>query len=346
MHEARGEDVAPLYAFSEQMSALIRSRDQNHLIALGTDSGDSPATSRSGTPSNYRRLHALQGIDLLDAHDFSDEGSPFPASFDELSVISSELDKPIFAGATAVGLTGTTASAFELRARRVEEKLEAAVDAGFVGFLVYDYYPDWSDPGREFDGRAEEPLAGADGVLARNAPAESVSGQTRGSFPFPRECLRNVTSPREAREQRGHDQGSTASSALPSRVALARALACGTGLLACTGEILDNGGHASESSSSGSGAASGAGSGRRWKLRCRNGRRPRIDTRGGRRCVRGHARKARRGSLASAAPDETGARQHRASALRDRGRRDRDDRSRRAHRAIFRATPLLHPPTF
>ena len=170
MHEERGEDAAPLYAFSEQMSALIRSRDQNHLIALGTDAGDSPATSRAGTPSNYRRLHALQSIDLLDAHDFSDESSPFPVSFAELSVISSELDKPIFAGASAVGLTGATSSAFELRARRVEEKLEAAVDAGFVGFLVYDYYPDWSDPGREFDGRAEEPLAGSDGVLARHAP--------------------------------------------------------------------------------------------------------------------------------------------------------------------------------
>jgi hypothetical protein len=170
MHEARGEDFAALDSFAGGVSALIRSRDPNHLIALGTDAGDSPATSRAGTPSNYRRLHEHQGIDLLDVHDFADESTPFPTSFSELVTISSALDKPIFAGATAVELTDATASAFELRARRIEEKLASANDAGFVGFLVYDYYPDWSEPGRQFDGRAEEPLAGPGGVLARHAP--------------------------------------------------------------------------------------------------------------------------------------------------------------------------------
>ncbi len=170
MHEARGEDFAALDGFTERVSALVRGRDPNHLIALGTDAGDSQATSRSGTVSNYRRLHEHQGIDLLDVHDFADETAPLPTSFSELSTISRTLDKPIFAGATAVELTETTPSAFELRAQRIEEKLTAATNAGFVGFLVYDYYPDWTDPGRQFDGRAGEPLAGPSGVLARHAP--------------------------------------------------------------------------------------------------------------------------------------------------------------------------------
>jgi hypothetical protein len=172
MHEAQGEDFAALDAFAERMSGLVRSRDPNHLIALGSDAGDSEATSRAGTPSNYRRLHEHQGIDLLDVHDFADEATPLPTSFTDLLTISRALDKPIFAGATAVELTEMSASAFGLRARRIEEKLVATIDAGFVGFLVYDYYPDWSEPGRQFDGRAEEPLAGPEGVLARHAPAQ------------------------------------------------------------------------------------------------------------------------------------------------------------------------------
>jgi hypothetical protein len=170
MHEAHGEDFTALETFTQAITTLVRSRDPNHLIALGTDSGDSRATSRSGTPSNYECLHAYPGIDLLDVHDFFEDTVPFRTSLRDVSAIARTLDKPVFAGATAVDLTGTTPSDFDLRARRVEDKLVAATDAGFAGFLVYDYYPDWSDVGRQFDGRPEEPLAGPDGVLSRHAP--------------------------------------------------------------------------------------------------------------------------------------------------------------------------------
>jgi hypothetical protein len=171
MHEARGEDFEALDGFAARTSALIRSLDQNHLIALGTDAGDSAATSRAGIPSNYQRLHAHQAVDLMDVHDFFEEDTPLLSSFVELRAISQNLAKPIFAGATAVELEAETPAAFERRAQRVEDKLEAAFGAGFAGFLVYDYYPDWPELGRQFDARLGEPLAGPDGVIARHAPS-------------------------------------------------------------------------------------------------------------------------------------------------------------------------------
>lgn len=169
MHEARADDFSVLDGFARHLSSLIRESDPNHLIALGTDNGDSPGTSRAGSPSNYERLHAHSGIDLLDPHDFYVEDIPLPPSFVELGPIAQRLDKPLFAGATAVDLTATTPEAFATRAALVEAKLVAAFDAGFVGFVYYDYFPDWSGPSRAFDGRPEDPLAGPDGVFVRHA---------------------------------------------------------------------------------------------------------------------------------------------------------------------------------
>ena len=57
--------------------------------------------------------------------------------------------------------------ALSLRAARIRAKLDAAYEQGFAGALVYDYYPDWRNPGYSFDSRPSDPLGGANGVLAR-----------------------------------------------------------------------------------------------------------------------------------------------------------------------------------
>lgn len=169
MHEAHGNDFTALDGFAGQISSLIRASDTHHLIVLGLDNGDSPATSSTGSPSNYELLYAHPAIDLLDVHDFNDEATPLSARAVELGAIADTLGKPVFAGASAVALRDATADGFSLRAQEVDHKLNAAFVAGFAGFLVYDYYPDWSTPGPEFDMRAEDPLAGASGVLARHS---------------------------------------------------------------------------------------------------------------------------------------------------------------------------------
>jgi hypothetical protein len=170
MHEARSEEFAPIDAFAERMTTVLGEADQNHLIALGADNGDSPGTSRSGEMSNYFRLHERSAIDLLDTHDFSDEQTPLPAGMAELVPIAASLGKPLFAGATSVVVADASSAGLAGRASLVEQKLEAAFDAGFAGFLVYDYVPDWTQPSWSFDGRSGEPLAGPGGVLARHAP--------------------------------------------------------------------------------------------------------------------------------------------------------------------------------
>lgn len=171
MHEARGESFAALDLFGSSMAERIDRADPNHLIALGLDNGDSPATSRSGSPSNFQRLQDHAAIDLIDVHDFDAGGQPLPGTLSEALGIARALERPIFAGATAVELAGTSPASFQSRAAAIEAKLSAALGSGFVGFLIYDYYPRWDVPGWSFDGRPEDPLAGANGVLARQARA-------------------------------------------------------------------------------------------------------------------------------------------------------------------------------
>jgi mannan endo-1,4-beta-mannosidase len=169
VHEAQGSDFAALDGFAQDMSALVRAADPNHLISLGTDNGDSAATSRAGNPSNYQRLHAHPEIDWLDLQDFDAPDIDFPASTSEQQAVANALAKPIFNGAAGLRLGENSAAALTSRGAAITAKLEAAFARGFVGFLVYDYYPSWSDPSYDFDSRAGEPLAGAQGILARHA---------------------------------------------------------------------------------------------------------------------------------------------------------------------------------
>jgi hypothetical protein len=169
MHEAGGNDFAALDGFTSNLSSVIRSADPNHLIALGINNGDSPATSNTGTPSNYQKLHDHIDIDLFDVQDFDDPTVPMTATMMRDAAIAAALGKPVFGGASAVTLAGTSTSDYATRADAMAGKISAAFAAGLVGFLVYDYYPGWQTTGWDFDGRAEEPLAGPFGILAQNA---------------------------------------------------------------------------------------------------------------------------------------------------------------------------------
>ena len=114
--------------------------------------------------------HIVQNISpQLDVHDFGSVDAPLPGG-PELFGIATTLNRAVFAGATAVETSDATPQALATRAAVVERKLEEAMEQGFVGFLVYDYVPDWEGPTWSFDGRPEEPLAGPDGVIADNAP--------------------------------------------------------------------------------------------------------------------------------------------------------------------------------
>ena len=169
MHEAGGSDFGAMDAFTDDISSLIRGIDRNHLIALGVNNGNNVATNSDGDNSNYYKLHAHDGIDLLDVHDFGNPDDAQPSQVTRCRAIAHELRKPIFVGAGAVDLSDTSASAYSQRAERLSRKIEAAQSDAFSGYLVYDYVPAWTKPNFDFDSRAEEPLAGANGVFAQHA---------------------------------------------------------------------------------------------------------------------------------------------------------------------------------
>jgi len=168
MHEAGGNDPAAMLDFATEMTALVRRNEPNHhhLIVLGTDSGSTPATQIEGSPSPFRTLQALDTVDLVDTHDFSAENSALTADEQASCAVAQSLNKPCFIGASAVSLIDTSASSFSVRASQVSNKAQAALDAGFAGYLVYAFTPGWQTVGFDFDARANDPLAGPGGTLA------------------------------------------------------------------------------------------------------------------------------------------------------------------------------------
>ena len=166
MHEAGGNDPAAMLDFATKMTALVRSNDMNHLIILGTDNGSSPATQIDGSPAPFTTLQALDTVDLVDTHDFSAENSAMPAAEQASCAVAQSLNKPCFVGASAVRLIDASAPSFPVRASQVSNKAQAALDAGFAGYLVYAFTPGWQTVGFDFDARANEPLAGPGGTLA------------------------------------------------------------------------------------------------------------------------------------------------------------------------------------
>jgi mannan endo-1,4-beta-mannosidase len=169
MHEAGGGESAPMLDFATQMTTLVRNIDRNHLIVLGSDNGDSPATQNDGAPSPYTVLQALDTIDMVDSHDFFSEDAVLTDREQASCAVARSLHKACFIGASAVSLGGTSAQAFSVRASQVSSKAQAALDADFAGYLVYAFTPGWQDAGFDFDARPIEPLAGRNGTLARFA---------------------------------------------------------------------------------------------------------------------------------------------------------------------------------
>jgi len=170
MHEAEADDFAALDGFASEVSAQIRVLAPHQLIALGADSGNSRATNGTGQPSSFQRLHDHPDIDLLDVHDYNAPEVALTSAMLRDQSIAVALGKPIFVGASAVTLTGSNTAAFASRGDVLTRKIEAALNGGFAGLMIYDYYPAWQAVGWSFDGRREDPLSGAGGIIAQHAP--------------------------------------------------------------------------------------------------------------------------------------------------------------------------------
>ena len=169
MHEASGGDGPAMLDFATQMTTLVRKADQHHLIAFGSDNGDSSGTLLDGPGSPYVVLHGLDTIDLIDSHDFYAADSAMTDAEQASCSVARDLHKPCFIGASAVSLGGLSTQAFSVRASQVAAKAQAALDAGYAGHLVYAFTPGWQNTSFDFDARSTEPLAGKSGTLAEFA---------------------------------------------------------------------------------------------------------------------------------------------------------------------------------
>lgn len=125
-------DPTAIHAFATDMSSVVRAEDGRHLLSLGTGGVNAP-----GSGGFYYALHhAIEGIDIVEAHDYHDERSPYPADIAAARAVARLLRKPFFVG--EVGIRSPPFGRPE-RARLVTAKLEALWEADIDGVLVWSY---------------------------------------------------------------------------------------------------------------------------------------------------------------------------------------------------------------
>jgi hypothetical protein len=64
----------PLYSFAQDVSALAKSLDPNHLVTLGVAGGAQPGVRGD----SYEQLHSLETIDFAEFHDYGANDEPLP----------------------------------------------------------------------------------------------------------------------------------------------------------------------------------------------------------------------------------------------------------------------------
>ena len=137
MNEAESQDADALYNFTADMSGLIKSIDQNHLVSLGT-----LGTGQAGTANeHFVRLHSLNTIDVVEAHDYNRETQAWPSdgsnSINRAFTVAQSLNKPFFIG--EAGINVGNERTFQERADLFDAKIGAAFDQGVVGYLIWKW---------------------------------------------------------------------------------------------------------------------------------------------------------------------------------------------------------------
>ena len=168
MNEAESSDAQALLDFTRDMASVIKTLDGKHLLSLGTIGGGQAGTDNA----NYQALHAVAGIDVVEAHDYHAETVALPGAPSSTSnsiyadlAVARTLGKPFFIGEAGIAApTPMYPFSYADRAKDMDAKLAAAFDAGASGFLVWSFYDLKTDnhEGWDFDG--QDPLAA---VLAK-----------------------------------------------------------------------------------------------------------------------------------------------------------------------------------
>jgi mannan endo-1,4-beta-mannosidase len=147
--EPRG--MTALRSFADDMGALVKAADPNHLLSLGTGSGGQCGVSNT----DWGYVHASPNIDLTEYHIYGPVGVNFPGDqwngLRERLTESASLGKPLFVGEVGINVP---ADVPDVTARRddFKSKMDAWFAAGIVGALPWA----WNN------GAAGHPVAGYD----------------------------------------------------------------------------------------------------------------------------------------------------------------------------------------
>ena len=125
-------DPAALYNFGNEMSQYIKSIDPNHLVSFGTI-GNDVAGLMDG---NYKWIHSIPAIDIVESHDYGEAQVAFPAMISDDMAIATELGKPYFIG--EAGIDSPTYS-FDTRATLFNNKMSSIFLNGGDGYLIWHY---------------------------------------------------------------------------------------------------------------------------------------------------------------------------------------------------------------
>ncbi len=153
-------DHEALFNFALDMSAYVKSIDPNHLVSLGTMGSGQPGAQGD----EYRRLHAIPTIDVLEYHDYNEETVPLPSDgynrLKERLEDAKALNKPLFVGEAGIKSNCTDADCFsqEERAAFFDAKIGAALGSGAVGYVIWSYR-DHSGSTGVYDFTFSDPLA-------------------------------------------------------------------------------------------------------------------------------------------------------------------------------------------
>lgn len=155
-------DHTILYSFAEEMSTYIKSLDRNHLVSLGTIGNG----QKGAQESQYRTLHTIPSIDVVEYHDYQNETLPLPDydNFNSLKVRFSDsitLDKPMIMGESGIkaNCSDTNCYSPDKRAELFKAKIDAFFNRGGAAYLLWSYRDHYGSSGDPFDFAASDPLS-------------------------------------------------------------------------------------------------------------------------------------------------------------------------------------------
>jgi len=122
-----------LRSFVDDVGALVKSIDPNHLLTLGT-TGMGACGTRDITQSyrEYQMVYASPYLDVCEYHDYNQQTNPMPANLSGDLSDCNALNKPMIVGESGIFQGSNRPSLFDA-------KMSAARSAGVSGYLPWDY---------------------------------------------------------------------------------------------------------------------------------------------------------------------------------------------------------------